>query len=282
MNLVEVPNIEWHIAHACNLTCYGCGHFSNHAHKGVVKYKELEVWYKSWHNKILPLNINILGGEPLLNKDIYNILDLTRKYWNNPKTTIALVTNGFLLYKYPDLPKYLKNNNIELHLSKHSNDKEYVEKFQSAIDIANNWRDEYDIFFKIFYSTEEWYEIYKGYGNNMMPFEDNDHEESWNNCSTGQDCFQILDNKIYKCSPLAYLQLQKEIYTLSEKWNHYLQYKPLESTATQEEVQEFFNRKAESYCSMCPKNPKLSTHKNPMVPRSKYERENIKVINVQR
>ena len=76
MSLVEIPHIEWHIAHSCNLTCYGCGHFSNHAHKGIVKYDELETWYKTWSEKILPKHASLLGGEPLLNKDIYRILKL--------------------------------------------------------------------------------------------------------------------------------------------------------------------------------------------------------------
>ena len=279
MSLVNIPHIEWHIAHSCNLTCYGCGHFSNHAHKGIVKYEELESWYKSWSNKILPENISLLGGEPLLNKDIYRILDLTSKYWARQETTIDLVTNGFLLYKYPELPKYLVDNNIQLHISKHSNDPQYLEKFNSAWNIAKSWEEQYGITLVLVPSDEYWMQIYKGYGNNMLPFEDNDPEESWNNCVTGQDCFQIYNNKVYKCSPLAYLQIQKQLYNLSEKWDHYLQYKPLEPTATQEEVKEFFSRKAESYCSMCPKNPKLIEHKNPMVPRSQYEKEIIKVIN---
>lgn len=282
MSLVEIPNIEWHIAHSCNLTCAGCGHYSNHAHKGVVKYEELEVWYKTWSKKILPLNINLLGGEPLLNKDIYRILDLTRKYWNNDKTNIALVTNGFLLYKYPELHVYLKHNDIELQISKHSNDPQYLEKFQPAVNIGIKWQQEHGIRFKVMPCDEYWWEIYKGYGNSMEPYEDNDPEESWNNCITGQDCFQILDNKAYKCSPLAYLQLQKDIYKLSDRWDHYLTYKPLEPDCTQQQVAEFFNRKAESFCGMCPKNPKLIEHKNPMIPRSLYEKENIKVIHVQR
>lgn len=274
MTPVEISHIEWHLAHSCNLTCYGCGHFSNHAHTGIVSYDTLETWYKSWHKKILPRCINLLGGEPLLNKDIYRILDLTRRYWNNPSTKIVLLTNGLLLPKFLELPLYLTANNVELHISKHSNSSDYLNKLQASIDLAVEWQKTYNIKFEIVHSDINWWEIYKGYGKNMMPYEDNDIEQSWNNCITGQDCFQLFENKIYKCSPLAYLQIQKKIYSLSPKWDYYLTYKPLEDNCSQEQIVDFFNRKAESFCGMCPKNPRKIPHSDPMILRSEYERHN--------
>ena len=101
----------------------------------------------------------------------------------------------------------------------------------------------------------KWQKVYKGYGENIEPYEDNDPESSWNNCPTGQNCFQLHEGKMWKCAPLAFLPMMNKKYKLSEKWDRYLEYVPLSSDCTTEELQKFINRGAESYCSMCPSKP---------------------------
>ena len=278
MSKLKISHLEWHVAHSCNLTCVGCGHFSNHRHTGIVKYDELESWYKSWAHRLDPETIDILGGEPLLNKDIYNILFLTRKYWPDCEN-LNLQTNGFLLYKYPDLPKVLEETNISISLSKHSTKEAYMKKFAPAEELLLQWKKDYNIKAEVAPCHTYWFEIYKGYGNNMMPYEDNDAQKSWDNCITGQDCFQLLDNEIYKCAPLAYLPFQKKLYNLSPKWDPYLKYKPITADCTDKELAEFFARGCESFCSMCPSNPKrMDQQGDPTTPRSHYE--NIKIQQV--
>ena len=74
----------------------------------------------------------------------------------------------------------------------------------------------------------------------------------------------------------AYLNLQKEKYgkMLSKKWNPYLQYKPLSADCSNEDIIEFFNRKAEPVCGMCPKNPQFFNKKDPLTPVSFYDKKN--------
>jgi hypothetical protein len=115
-----------------------------------------------------------------------------------------------------------------------------------------------------------WVKTYHGYGDTMEPYEDNNPEESWNNCSTGQDCFQIHEGNIYKCSPLAYLPMQKNKINLSSKWDFYLSYKPLTPDSTDQEVAEFFSRGAEAYCGMCPAAPMHFKKPNPLTSRKKF------------
>lgn len=280
MKKLKISHLEWHVAHACNLTCEGCAHFSNHGHKGIINYETLKKWYGNWSHRLAPRTIDILGGEPLLNKDIYNIIRLTREMWDDPNLEcLNLQTNGFLLHKYPELPKVLKETNCRLTLSRHGNSPSYNAEFDPAEKLITRWKEEYDIETCVADCYTYWLEMYKGYGNNMMPFEDNDPQKSWDNCVTGQDCFQLLDNNIYKCAPLAYLPYQKEKYNLSSKWDHYLTYKPLTPQCSDFELKEFFDRKCESFCAMCPSNPKLFKNKDPMIPRSEYEKINIKPIN---
>lgn len=115
-----------------------------------------------------------------------------------------------------------------------------------------------------------WFKTYQGFGDHMLPYEDLNAEASWDHCVAGQDCFQQLNGDIYKCLPLAYLPLQKEKYTLSSKWDHYLTYQPLSATSTEQEVMEFFDRKAESCCGMCPKSPQMFQKNSPLLPRKYY------------
>ena len=62
--------------------------------------------------------------------------------------------------------------------------------------------------------------------------------------------------------------MMNEKYKLSEKWNRYLEYVPLSSDCTVEELQNFINRGAESFCSMCPAN---SDYFVKDIPYGKYE-----------
>jgi hypothetical protein len=70
-----------------------------------------------------------------------------------------------------------------------------------------------------------------------------------------------------------------DTYNLSSKWDPYLKYRALTPDCTDEELQEFFNRKAESFCAMCPKNPEILHRKNdPRLNKKHYEELPVKVI----
>lgn len=248
---------------ACNFTCDNCSHFSNYKHNHLVSFEELKGWYDLWQKKISPKKITILGGEPLLNKRIYDILYLTREVWDDPYLRkIQLSTNGSLLSKHPQLPKVLKDTNIHLEISKHGNDVAYNIFWKKVLDTVSDWVEKYDIKVKIVKSDEQWVQIYQGRGFDIEPFEDKNPEESWNNCPTGQDCFQMADGNIYKCAPLAHLPTMNKKYNLSEKWDPYLKYTPLKPDCSREEIIEFFSRESEKYCGMCPSKPRRMLRDN--------------------
>ena len=278
--MVSISHLEWHVAHACNFTCENCCHFSNHGHSVPVTYEQIEQWYDSWAHRIAPKTIDILGGEPLLNKRICDIVELTRKKWDKPSLErLDITTNGVLLNKYPDLPKVLADNNCGLKISKHGTNAEYNELWKGIESTALEWIDQYGIKVDFWKSDVVWYKMYKGFGSNMEPFEDNDPAQSWDNCITGQDCLQIHENNLYKCAPLAYLPMTADKYKLSSKWDPYLKYQALTPNCTDKELQEFFNRKAESFCAMCPKNPKILHRKNdPRLSRKHYEHIPLEVV----
>ena len=257
---LKISHLEWHISHACNFTCESCCHFSNHKFTGDISIDEISNWYKLWNHRIEPDTIDILGGEPLLNKSIYEIIKITRESWKFSK--IDITTNGVLLYKYPKLPEYLQEYDIGLKISKHGTNTEYNKIWNSIVDQVQTWKKQYNIAVNFWQSDQVWFRLYKGFGNNIEPYDDRNPQESWNNCITGQDCWQLYEGNIYKCAPLAYLPMLSKKYKISNKWDYYLTYKPLTPDCTDEELEEFFNRKAESYCAMCPKQPQKFLRKN--------------------
>ena len=108
MNRILVPlkNLELHVSHACNLACESCSHYSNHNLKGNLTLEEATEWMNLWNNRVAPQTFSLLGGEPTINPQLPEIIQLTRAKWKDSK--ILLVTNGFFLHRHPDLPKVLK------------------------------------------------------------------------------------------------------------------------------------------------------------------------------
>lgn len=89
--------VELHLADRCNMNCTGCSHFSPFA----------DEWYASPERVIEDLrrlsskfggrvrHVNVLGGEPLLNKDLRDIICRIRAAF--PHALLTMVTNGLVL-----------------------------------------------------------------------------------------------------------------------------------------------------------------------------------------
>lgn len=113
-----LPYIEYHVADHCNLNCRGCVHFSPLVDKPKFSdYEEVERDLIKLH-EIVPYigEIHILGGEPLLNKELYKYIELTSRVY--PKSVIRVVTNGLLLLQIDNLLiQTMKRCNAEFAIS---------------------------------------------------------------------------------------------------------------------------------------------------------------------
>ena len=275
---IAVPHLEIHITHQCNLTCESCLHFSNFGHTEALSVDALKYSMSQWNTRLLPKSFAILGGEPSLHKNLVEIVYLTREMWPSPKTRIELTTNGLLLHRHPGLPRALADTNTFLAISIHSNGSispKYQVKIARTLDLVDKWQREFGINLEKAPATP-WHRGYKGSGSEMMPFEDGAPDKSWSNCVTGQECFQLFEDCLWKCAPIAYLQLQNRKFSLSSKWDAYLGYQPLRPGCTDEEIRDFFDRKAESVCGMCPSEPKSFTKKDPLLPLRHFGNPRIK------
>ena len=78
----------------------------------------------------------------------------------------------------------------------------------------------------------------EGFGSSMIPYDDNNPRKSWENCIS-KHAIQLHENKLWKCPALAYLPMQSKKYNLSDKWEPYLKYTPIDVNSTDDELEEF-------------------------------------------
>ena len=267
--MIEIPLLDLHITHTCNLTCESCSDFTNHKLTGMLCLQDAKEWMLNWNKKLKPKKFILLGGEPTLNKDLVEFLYLSRQMWK--ESQLFLVSNGFFLHLHPNLGEHLKNNDVELSISIHDTSKEYLNNIKLNLILCKEWMKTYNTKVTINPAHKKWRPIYKGYGENIMPFEDNDPESSWKSCfmkewDDDNNCYQLHEGKIWKCPPIAYLPLMAKKYNLSEKWNPYLKYQPLSPNCSDEELAKFFSKGSESICGMCPaKKIHMENSKNPLL-----------------
>lgn len=252
--MIQVRHIETHVTHSCNFTCESCSHFSNDGHSGRETPESFRERIGPWAARLKPDWFLILGGEPLMNPQILEIVPIARKLWPDPSVRIALVTNGWLLHKFgKKLPEVLVENDIFLDVSIHHDDERYLAKLMNELISACNNREGVKLHIRS--SHDHWTRIYKGSGGDVLPYEDGNQRKAWDACAS-RWCMNIREGKLWKCPPLTYLPMQKQKFPdISDKWDPYLQYEPLEPTCTEEELAEFVDREDESFCKMCPISP---------------------------
>jgi hypothetical protein len=251
--MLDVQHLEIHVAHACNLHCQSCSHYSDQGHKGVVSLEDAGRWMAWWSGRIRPGTFSLVGGEPTIHPELAEFVRLARRHW--PDSHLRLVTNGFFLHRHPELPRVLQGDRkAHIFLSIHHSAPEYLDKIRPAHRLLQSWKRDYGIQVSYYRSFGHWRHTYRGSGAGMQPFEDGQPRRSWQRCRA-KGCPQLFEEKIWKCAPLAYLNMQHAKHGLSEKWNPYLRYEPLAPECTDGELEAFFAKEDESYCSMCPAEP---------------------------
>ena len=271
--MYDIEQLELHGTHACNFTCEGCSHYSNHGHTGNISLDDCEEWLYGWSKRVKPKTFTILGGEPTLNKDLPEIVYMVRAMFPDPTTGIDVITNATGLHLQPRLPQMLVATGATLAVSIHSTEHpNYIKKFKRGYKLAKKWKHDLGVWVEFWdFTNKEWVRQYKGFGDRMMPYEDNNPRKSWEVCIS-KYAMQLHEGKLWKCPALAYLPMQAKKYNLSDKWNPYLKYQSLDVDCTDEELEEFLNREDESFCSMCPANRDVYTKPDPTLPVTYYER----------
>ncbi|MBE7462183.1 MAG: radical SAM protein [Planctomycetes bacterium] len=246
-------NLEIHVAHACNLACESCTHYSNQGHKGLVSLEEADVWMTPWSTRLKPKFFSLVGGEPTIHPKLCDWVRLARAQF--PDSTLRLVTNGFFLDRHPDLGATLAAvGRAQLYISIHHNSPAYRQHVLANLKLAERWHAVYGVTVALYPSYTYWQRTYHGSGTAMEPFQDSNPRSSWEHCLS-REARQLYEGMLWKCSPLAYLPLQHKHHPLSAAWEPYLAYRPLAPDCSDEAIAEFLAREEEPTCAMCPAKP---------------------------
>lgn len=128
--MAQLSNLNVKIAEHCNYKCIGCNVHSNIAKEEFYSLEQFEMDLKRVAELIDVKAFHLLGGEPLLNPEIYKYILIARRYL--PDSQIDIITNGVLLSRMDEnFFEYLIDNQINISIS-HYPEKRDVE--QDAYD----------------------------------------------------------------------------------------------------------------------------------------------------
>lgn len=260
-----VDSLELHVVHSCNLTCESCSHYSDQGHDGMVSLEEAERWMSAWSKRLKPQTFSLLGGEPTIHPQLTDFVTLTRRHW--PEAMLQIVTNGFLLHRHPRLPLVLADDPAAcIAVSIHHTGAAYRARLMPVMALATAWTRRHGVRIEFRPSHGNWTRRYHGAGGHMQPYDDGRPRQSWQNCPA-KHCMQLFQERLWKCPPLAYLQLQGAKFGLSAAWRHYLAYEPLTPDCSDGALTEFLERADEPYCGMCPAAPERFDMPSPLMRR---------------
>jgi Radical SAM superfamily len=250
MNRFQIPALEVHASHACNIRCQGCTHYANLGAKGIVSVEEVQSWMRPWSSIVKPKIVGILGGEPMLNPRLGEFVEAVADIWRDSQ--IILMSNGLLLDRHENLPEILERRRIILDISIHHDGPRYREKIEQVKRHLARWKSYHpNLMIRWLNSYRAWRLPYQECGEQIVPYDEKNPEESYRVCLE-HGAFQLFEGNIWKCPGITYLQLPEIRSQLTSEWKPYLDYQPAEPTWSKERLAEFFDAEAESCCRMCP------------------------------
>lgn len=180
----ELDYIEYHISYHCNLKCKGCTHFSNISD---VKFGDFNSYSKDIR-RLAELfsnikKIRLLGGEPLLNKDLVKFIIESRRVF--PVADIRVVSNGLLIPKVDrSLLEAMHENNVEFDISQYPPTTELLNDIKEICDV-------YKVNYHISNPVKTFFDLRNDRG-------DSDPQEMFKNCIS-RSCHFLEDGKISLC-----------------------------------------------------------------------------------
>lgn len=184
-----LPRLDIHLSDRCNLNCVGCTHYSplfdevGCSEDTIIG--DLEKVLTKFSNVA---RLNLLGGEPLLNKNLENILVSIRGMF--PNTSIVLFTNGILVPALSaSVLKAISKLKIKLYISEYTPTHRMKEKIQQTLE-----------YYKVQYSFSG-YEQKLKFNKPLARDLSNMHE----NICMSDGCISLRDGKIARCPTLLYV-----------------------------------------------------------------------------
>jgi len=250
--MIELPALEYHVTHTCNLSCEQCSHYSNfHPTVPMPTPEETAEEYAAWSGRLRPGRFALLGGEPTLNPRLVEHVRLARKAW--PDSDLMLVSNGLLLHRHPDLPRVLVDTDCRLDVSQHGTARRYMKEFAKVKRLLRRWRAEYPgIRIEIRKSHRRWMRQYRIVDGKPMPFS-SDPGVAYGICMQ-KTCTQLYRGCLWKCPALAYFRLMEQELKLEaiSDWRLFHGHQACPSMTSDADVDAFLATAAIPQCGLCP------------------------------
>jgi MoaA/NifB/PqqE/SkfB family radical SAM enzyme len=185
-----------HITDHCNLNCVGCDHFSSIAAERFIDVKifEQDCVCLSRLGKENIEQIKMFGGEPLLHPQLYELMSIARKYFDN--SDINILTNGILLLKQTDqFWQSCKKNNVKIVITKYPIQinfraiEQKIKKHNVNFEYYDNRR-----------ITKKMHRI---------PLDEKGEQNIYENyelCYKANTCIILDEGKIYTCATIPYVK----------------------------------------------------------------------------
>lgn len=256
-----LPYVESMVVYPCNLKCDACSTFSDIRRSGYVGVEQGINWLRPWSERMEIQAWGAMGGEPLMNPQMYDWIVAVRKLL--PNAQIRFVTNGLLLERHWRIVELLNEiGNCTLKITVHLSST----KIQSAIDRVFRtyaWEPvfEYGIHrhklpngMRFQVNKPKWFtRTFQGTYKTMLPWDSNP-TEAFDNCHQ-TTCPMLLEDKLYKCSQAA---LINDVWAMHDRpnadaWQPYLN-TGLGVDATDKQLRAFSNNfgKPHKMCTQCP------------------------------
>ncbi len=229
---------EVKITEHCNFKCKMCANYSNIAYEEEYGVKEFERDFQQLARLDIVFDkLRLIGGEPLLSKNIVRYIEISRKY--QPKADIHLLTNGLLLSEMDNkFYDALKTYNIMLQFSNYP-DPTNQERKDSGKRILEKKKVRYFEYKPDFFEVD--YKFNK---------DRDDTNEVFEKCNYIYDMLNIYHGWIYKCPRPISLRHYDCMYGTS-----YADMKDgislFDTATTQKKIIEYLNHPIKSckYCS---------------------------------
>lgn len=246
-------HLEIELCGNCNLNCKGCSHYSplaNNNHLSLQELKDIQPILSKLSSSFR--TVRLLGGEPLLNGEINEIIHFIRLTF--PNTPISLLTNGILL-----LNKKFKNNKLFWRTCRECNVEIIVTIYPINLDYTpiEKLSNQYGVPIQIL-------DTRLGHAKFESFLLDPSRKGSRMNYFTcfEMDFLQLKDGKLFSCPQAAYVQRLNNKFLTNFKYDKD-DYLPLKNIKRKFDLR-LFRWKSKSFCKYC------------YFPRSKFEWEKTK------
>ncbi len=191
-NYKTLPRIQYHIADHCNLNCASCTHFSSLVKEEVfISSEEVQRDLMALKKIVKHVErIDILGGEPFLNKNWREYIKITHDIYKFSEITI--ITNGTLIWKMSDDDwKYIRDNDVCFRMSLY---KPFWKKADEIVSFLKEKKVKYNVNLRVI--SEFAYAFLK----------ERRCSSTVNRMNCRMECNQLYHGKMTPCSIMMYIK----------------------------------------------------------------------------